>query len=532
MQPARGRQLAAVLLVAYGGFLFLTNSRVTVFEDEASMIWLARKSVADLISPSLSGQGWFHHPPLSEMALHFWLRLTHDSFALLRAPSILFYCAALWIVAETAHLLWDARWTALLLGITWPEGYLLGRAAGWYALSMLGMAGLAWCYFLWRRSGRVLHLAAMAAWAVLLVYTNHFGWVFLAALGLDLLLARPAPRRLAQFLGAVGAVVLAFLPLVPELLAKTRAEIRFSGAVVAAALRSAYLAHSVFASEMAAPWTWPGAIAALSAAAILWIGLRHPESRRALLWLAAPLGVGIATGVLSSPRLILFGPWLVLFLTGVAAPLGRGRPPGRPLLAFLGGIKAGQRAGCGPGGPPHQKAKWPLALGLPHPRRWFFAGLCFGMGWLGIATGRYAGTHRYTEPWNEAAERVVEISRTGDVVLCSHPSFYFYLSYLLPWKADRLVPWDPVFAGGRTFLSVYGWRRASLAPGARLIYVRTALMPWGAHVENEVLQYASQNLRRVGEYQFDRDPSAALKNRRFPDVPQPEWRIRIEVWTR
>src|SRR5262249_28418835 len=151
--------------------------------------------------------------------------------------------------------------------------------------------------------------------------------------------------------GALGVVVLAFLPLVSELLAKARDEIQFSGSVLPAALKSVYLAHSVFASEMAAPWTWPGVIATLSAAVILWIGMRHPESRRALLWLAVPLVVGLATGTLSSPRLILFGPGLVLFL---AATVGFA-PHGHP---------------------------W---------RRSYLVALCFGMGWLGIATGRYPG---------------------------------------------------------------------------------------------------------------------------------------------
>ncbi|HYM10559.1 MAG TPA: glycosyltransferase family 39 protein [Bryobacterales bacterium] len=477
------------MLAAYGLFLFLTNALVIISEDEANIASAAGTSMREWVAAALAGQAGFHHPPLSEVVLHFWLRWTGERLALLRVPSIVFYCLALWIVAETAELLWGRRWTAVALGVAWPAGFLLGRPAGWYALSMLEVAGLGWCYFLWRKTGPARYLAAMTVWAVALAYTNYFGWVFLATLGADLLLSQPQRRQIVQFLGAAAISILAFLPLATELLNKLPGEVGQGPRLLPALLRDAYLAHSLLASEMAAPWTWPGMVAAACGAGFLWMGLERAGSRRALLWLALPLGIGFATGVVSGVRLILFGPGLLLFLASV--------------LEFS----------------PRRMASVLVAA-------------AFGVGWIGMFTGRFAGTHRYTEPWPEAAARVAGLSRPGDVILCNHPSFYFYVSYQFPWEGPRRAPNLTMRVAGRTLAPLYRWRLAAPEPGGRFIYVRTALMPWGVSDEKSFLEYAAKDLRLAEEVRYDRDRSAEPKNRWFPEARQPEWRIRIEVWER
>jgi hypothetical protein len=195
----------------------------------------------------------------------------------------------------------------------------------------------------------------------------------------------------------------------------------------------------------------------------------------------------LLSAVLSGKRLALFGPWLLLFLTATVG-LDRGR-----ITASL-------------------------------------AALAFAMGWLGVVTGRYKGTHRYTEPWREAAIRAVQISTEGDTILCSHPSFYFYLSYAVPWPRERALPWEPFLTEGRTFVPVENWRAA--AGAARLIYVRTVLMPRVAPYEEELLAHLSRAFRPTEELRYEQDAAAPLKRRFFPGVPQPEWRIRIQVWER
>ncbi len=485
----RARWGAAGVLALYGLFLFVTNPLVTVFEDEASITGAAGRETRELLTPLVSGQVEFHHPPLSDWLLHFWLRLTGGSFPALRIPSILFYCLALWIISETAELLWQKRWTAVIISIAWPAGYFLGRPAGWYALSMLEIAGLAWFYLRWRAKDRSLDLLGFACCAVLLAYTNYFGWIFVGVLGLDLWLARPKRAVLSQFLIATGAAVLLFLPLAAELFRKASSEIHQPSRLLGTLLRAVYLAHSLLASEMAAPWTWPGVVAAGCGATLLCLGARQTQSRRALLWLAIPMAAGLGMGIFSGVRLVLFGPGLLLFLTSLAEV---------------------------------KQSKTAAAL----------IGAAFAMGWVGIATGLYPGTHRYIEPWRMASARALEMSRPGDSIICNHPSFYFYSSYLLPWTAERRTPSAPGQAGGRVFTALNDWRQVVPGSSGRILYVRTTLMRWALGSEKEFLDYASRNLKLTDELRFDKDRSASLKHRWFPDVDQPEWRIRVQVWTK
>jgi hypothetical protein len=484
----RRRRAAAAISALYALFLFSTNPLVTVFEDEASITAAARRSVRQLAEPFFSGRGGFHHPPLSDVLLHVWLRLTHESPALLRVPSILFYCLAVWILSETAELLYRKRAIALGAALLWPAGYYLGRPAGWYSLAMLEISGMMWCYCLWRARSRRCYLAGFAGWSALLVYTNHFWWAFIAVFALDLWLYPAGRKARKQFYAASAAVLLVFVPLLPEFLHQARSELHEPMHAKGMALKAVYLTHSLLAGEMAAPWTWPGALAAVCAAGLLRFAWADQESRRALLWLAFPLAIGLASGILSGVRLVLFAPSLVLFLSALAGP-------GRP--------------------------KAPAAL----------IAVIFAMGWLGVVTGRYAGTHRYVEPWPEVSARVIELSQPGDVILCNHPSFYFYSSYRLPWPAERSVPPTPVTAQGRIFSPLHAWRSAVTGHGKRLIYVRTTLMPWALPDEKDFLGYASQNRKLLQSFQFDRDLSAPLKRRWFPNVSQPDWRIVLEIWT-
>jgi hypothetical protein len=155
-------------------------------------------------------------------------------------------------------------------------------------------------------------------------------------------------------------------------------------------------------------------------------------------------------------------------------------------------------------------------------------GLAFAMGWLGIVTGCYPGTFRYTEPWAQVTREVVEISQPGDAVIGAHPSFFFYLSYLLPSNRGRGMIREPVTVAGRTIASVPDWREASSST-RRILYVRSVLMPYLLEPDEELLQHAAQwKLER--EIRYQRDPGIDVKRKFFPGTFQPEWRIQIFVW--
>ncbi len=488
MRVPRPRWLAAVVLSLYGLFLIWTNPWVTVFEDEATIVAVARRPVGGLLRSFAAGFGEHYHPPLSDLFLHYWLRLTSGSLFWLRVPFIACYCAALWMVAEIAERLWGRRWTAVLAGAAWPAGYFLGRPAGWYAPTALGVAALTWLYILWRGTGRRRALAAFAAAAALLVYTNYLGWVFVAVLGADLLAARPGRRAVVEFLGAVGVVILAFLPLLSPLLFRLSARLETPRPVADNLLYGVYMAHTLLAGEMAAPWTWPGMLAAAAGAGLLIAGCRARACRRYLLWMPIPLAVLAGLGVLSSARMAMFAPWLLLFLTALLA---------------------------------HCSSKIIRAL----------VAVVFVMGWLGIVTQKYAGSYRYIEPWGQVAAQVMEMSRPGDLIVSSHPSFYFYLSYRLAQQPLEGVPSQPFAAAGRRFSRVAGWRDEMGAAG-RLTYVRANLMPWEAAAERELLEAVPRKFRLAGQWRFLEDRGVGVKRLFFPNVAQPRWRIEVQMWER
>jgi hypothetical protein len=158
--------------------------------------------------------------------------------------------------------------------------------------------------------------------------------------------------------------------------------------------------------------------------------------------------------------------------------------------------------------------------------------VAFSMGWLGIATGRYKGTHRYTEPWSQVALQVVELSKPGDVILSSHPSLFFHVSYLLPWPQERWLPRAPLSAAGRTFATALHWRTVTAPPPERLIYVRTTLLPPFLDYDQQFLAAAPLRFRLARELRLEQDTAAGLKRHFFPNVHQPEWRIQIQFWER
>jgi hypothetical protein len=332
-------------------------------------------------------------------------------------------------------------------------------------------------------------LALFTAVAVLLVYTNYLGWMFLALGGVDLLTSGERRRLLWRYLLAIGAVGIAFLPLLPALMHSIPGEVRDQYTFTSAVAKALYLAYSLLASEMIAPWTWPGMLASAAAVVLVFLAVKEHSSRRALIWLALPFLITLGAARLAGARLVLFAPALLLFLTGMLAA-SRTRIAAA-LLAFI-----------------------------------------FALGWFGVISGQYVGTHRYTEPWRDVTAQASRMSRPGDIIICSHPSFYFYQSYLLHGRGPAGVPGRPEAISGRLFASLGAWRQAVEQAPSRVIYVRTTVMQGLEQPERDLRESLARNFRLVGEMHFDRDWGAPIKQRWFPTVSQPEWRIEIETWSK
>ena len=90
----------------------------------------------------LNGSGQHEHPPLYDLILHAWLRITGNRKGLLRLPSIGFYLLGIWILVETGRrTLWQSCGHGRPMG-EYPLAirFHYGRLAAWYSLSFLVVA--------------------------------------------------------------------------------------------------------------------------------------------------------------------------------------------------------------------------------------------------------------------------------------------------------------------------------------------------------------------------------------------------------
>jgi len=221
--PERGRsaRIALALLVAYAVVLYVAQWwTVAVFDDEAVLV-----SAAAVRSPAeflriylLEGQSLSDRPPLGDVLVHLWLRATGDSRALLRVPSILYWCVAVGLIGATAQRLFGKRLLAMGIAMAWPPGLFLATPVH-HSLAMLGVAASTWAYFRWRERGDASSAALFAVISILLFWVNYLGLAFVGLLGLHFLLSWPDARAWRQGLGAAAGIFAGVAPLLPAFFA-------------------------------------------------------------------------------------------------------------------------------------------------------------------------------------------------------------------------------------------------------------------------------------------------------------------------
>ncbi len=210
--------LLCILLALYAGFMISTNHRLTILDDESTIIVTARAPTLQRLALFVRGDGQHLHPPLTDILLHEWLQITNYSFAWLRVSAILVYIAGLVILAKSGEILGNTRtlWAVLLTGIFWPFGYFYARITGWYCFSFFLIASATCVYLKLLQRSTPLRWCCFATIAIFLIWSNYFGlFVLLILLGDLLLFSRGYAKKHA---GAVALTLLAilasFLPLV------------------------------------------------------------------------------------------------------------------------------------------------------------------------------------------------------------------------------------------------------------------------------------------------------------------------------
>jgi hypothetical protein len=495
------QQLIPLLLLGIG--LVSTNNSVTFLDEESLTVAAASKPLQAILAQAVSGAGARESHPLFDVILHFWLRATGGNFDYLRLPSILFLLAGLFLLGRASR-----RFTppsggiaVIWLGVLWPLSFHFGRVAAWYAFSFFLVAGLTLSYL------EYLEAPAKGRWAVFflfcvgLIWTTHWGWAILACLAADQLFRARAKEPTASLKGALAtaALVCAFsLPLFPAFRSELSKGMNLHLSAGAILTNTALDAFAFFASPSVAPWYWrlsvPAGLAAVIAVALVswWLPRR---ARRFLVYSAFLVAAMALAGILQTKYLLMLSAW-VLLPAGVAIETAK---PRWATFALAGAL---------------------FAIGAA--------------GWYGIYSRRYYSELRWIEPWQEVAANAAAEIGGGATVIADHPSFLLYLTYILrvpkengPWRFEGLLP--KAVKHPQVFFPD-DWLAAGHPATGKMLLIRSGRDPGGSDPIDDAARELDQSCGSISSRLRMRDEGYSWKQRFFPQLKEPLWRIEIREY--
>lgn len=495
------QQVVPLLLLGIG--LVTTNNSVTIIDDEALILGAAANPLRKTAALFLSGAGEHEHPPLYDIILHFWLRWTGGSFDYLRIPSVLFFMAGLFLLGRASrHFTGPTGGIAVIwLGVLWPFSFHYSRLATWYSFSFFLVAGLTLSYLNYLEDQVVGRWGALFFFCACLVWTDYFGWAILGCLTIDQGLRWRSQERVAStkaLLGTAALLCASFLPLGMAFRAELFKGINFHQGGVATMANFAFTVFSLFVSESVAPWYWwlsvPAGLAALLSVVLVVWWLPRP-ARRFLFYSAILFVVMASIGILQTKYLLLVSPW-VLLPVGVAIETAKPRWATYALAAAL------------------------LIIGVA--------------GWYGVYSRRYYSAPQFIEPWREVAEDTATKIGSGATVIADEPSFLFYLTYILlapdrtgPGRLEGLLP-DTV--KHPHVYSPMGWLAAGHPTSGKMILIRGASDQGGSGPIDDATRELDQSCGSISSRLRMRDDGYKWKQRFFPRMGEPQWRIEIREY--
>lgn len=505
----------AAPLLMLGSALFYTNRWLALTDDETSTLSAAAQNLNTILTAARSVAG-SARPPIYQLLLHIWLRITGGSFDLLRAPAIVCFVLGLWLLSRVARQFGgeEAGSALVWLGALWPFGFHAGRLAGPYSFGFLLIAAVTWQYFHCIRSRRRADWISFCALSLVLLYTNDFAWAMLLLLGIDYgwrILGSSSPQSDAsenkepekkgkiKEIATTGVVLVAgFSPRWPIFIHELHSYLAWPHAVRFLVLNAAYNFYILFVSQSVAPWFWrfsvPAAVGIALLLAFVFAGIRG-EARRLLIFSLLLFVLMALAGILQAKRLSLVGPWLLL-----------------PVAIALGTI---------------EKWQWriPMALAMA---------LVGTIGWYGALNRRYYAEQRFFEPWNSVAQDAADALRSGSAVISNDNAFFFYLTYALKpsqpnsrWRFTGALPvqiqypsvWDPK-----------QWEEAGRPKSASVLWIRGSSPPDELAAMNNAGEWLSgQCGDRITRY-LARDAAYIWKQRFVPNFSGPAWRIEIRQY--
>jgi hypothetical protein len=480
-------------LVALGVLLVSSDPRFTFLDGEAAALNRAVLPMQTVLA------GFRTHPPLYDLLLHSWLTLTNGTPVLLRIPSMVFYLAGIWLLSRAAlRMGGEQSGTSLIwLVALGPFGFHYARLLNGNALSFLFIAALTWAYLRHAAAPSMEAWALVCAMAVLLVWTDSFGWIVLALLALEELIRNrdglsAAIGRLAT---AAGVVLVTTIPLWRTIEGEARDVVASHLTARAAIFSAGYDLYVLGVSESVAPWYWKyGVLAMIAVAAILVLTFMviRGQPRRFLIYGILLLLVLAVIRPLSAESLLLAAPWFFV-----------------PLAVVIGTTHA---------------SLW---------RRLMAASLAVaaGLGWYGVVARTYYATPRFFEPWGELAVAAGMAVRDGGAVIGNDPSFFLYLTYAL--RVPNATPWH--FSGSLPsvvrYPQVWGpddWQAASRPVRPTVLFI--AGLPESGSMD-QAADWLDHNCGDRTEQHLVRDPGFAFKERFLHEEAAPPWLVEFRQYT-
>jgi Dolichyl-phosphate-mannose-protein mannosyltransferase len=496
------QQVVPLLLLGIG--LVTTNNSATFLVGEATNLGAASSPLRTMLGQFFSGAGIHGQPPLFEIILHFWLRWTAGSFDYLRIPSVLFFLAGLLLLSRACrHLAGSssAGVAVIWVGVLWPVGFQLGRLATSSSFSFFLVAGLTLSYFKYLEDQTTGRWAAFFFFCACLIWTSYFGWAILGCLAIDQVLrwrAKESSGTPKALLGTAALLFISFLPLFHAFRSGLSNGMNFHQGALTILANAAFHVFSLFVSESVAPWNWwlsvPAGLAVLLCMGLVAWWLPRP-ARRLLFYSMGILVVMALLGILQTQYVFMLSPW-VLLPVGVAIDTAKPRWATFALAAAL------------------------LTLGA--------------VGWYGIYSRRYYSAPQFIEPWQEVAGDAAAKIRGGATVIADHPSFLFYLTYVLrvpsqngPWKFEGLLP-DSV--RHPQVYSPAGWVAAGHSTSGKMILIRSGGDSGGDKTMDDAARLVDQSCGSISSRLRMRDEGYKWKQRFSPQLGEPQWRIEIREY--
>ncbi len=491
--------MGLVALVLFGCFMIATDQWFPFIDDEIAMLSTARAPVLQILERTIEGGREHAHPPLHDLFLHGWWRLTGGHPRLLRVSSIILYVFGLYFCACTAEILAGEKgwWTGLLSGFFWPFGFLMGRLQAWYVLSFFFAAWMTWAYF------RVLRDPSTGRWISLivatigLVYSNYFGWAMIGLLSLHFLAGAPGERdRWVKWGASIAMLLIAFSPFFLSLFRTAGSDAHvIPGGLAGKAAYGLYNSYVFVAGESISPWVLPLGLPMIFALLIFCtLTLWHANRDAKFLMVSAFLLIGVMTvlGIVASKRILTLGPWLVIAIATSLASAEISR------------------------------SRWLLRTS---------ASVVVVLSAFGMVTRESYAAPRWAEPWGEIARQETRAIQKGVLLVASNPSLSFYMTYELQlpasasgWRFAGLAPLDFVAPG---FMEPPQWITAQRPIRDRVDFIRSSSREAVKSAAKEADVWLHGHCSLLSTDRYVRDPGFEWKQELFPGSGQLAWRIEI-----